>query len=118
MNGGKGERPSELPGVQGSTPLPALLAQVLSILPLSFTGPQILSGVKEEPSEVIRRAREEADWTLNVKIGKYSLTLSRTRSHRAQTGDMPSAAGSSLDRGRLRNTSLQHTRGGFEANTT
>ena len=62
MNGGKGKRLSELPRVQSSTPL----GQVLNILPLSFTGPQILSGVEEEPREVIRKAREEAETGLSM----------------------------------------------------
>lgn len=71
MNSGKGKWLSELPRVQSSTPLPALLGQVLSILSLSFSRPQILSGVEEEPREVIWKAREEADWVFSMKFGKY-----------------------------------------------
>lgn len=71
MSSGKRKQLSELPGARSSMPLPALLRQILSTLPLSFTRPQILSGVEEQPGEVIWRAREEAAWAFNVKFGKY-----------------------------------------------
>lgn len=61
----QGKEPQRAPRVQSSTPLPALLGQVV-ILSLSFAG----GGVEEEPREGIWRARQQPDWAFNGKFGK------------------------------------------------
>lgn len=72
------------------------------------------NGVKEKPREVI----SEPEWQLglfNVKFGNYWLII---RASSRQTGEVPNAAGSGLDCGRLGNTSLNLTLGAFTASAT